>query len=248
MNEVMFLQMNGLINKRNIIIMVLLVFLIVGSVVLYAYVSTLNKTELEFNIHINEQMVYQSAFGESPTFAIWIEDPKTGQVQTIYATNRAANNDWAGKAEVPVALPKWFEIRKAESNSDLGNEVPERMIISGATPKPGYFSTRVRVNPKSEWICWIEMNLAGDYNETFKEYDPVAMTSDEFGMGQPALLYKAEIIANVGNTVVPDIAGMLIMDPENGTILKPLEGITTAREVFDEINIKVVNPKPKLIR
>ncbi len=231
--------------KRNIVIVSVLLLLVAGSVVLYAFMKTWDKAELEFNIHINEQIVYQSAYGESPTFAIWIEDPSTGQVQTIYVTNRAANNDWAGKSEVPVALPRWFEIEKGKHL--LNNDVPEQIIISGATPKPGYFSTRVRVTPGSEWICWIEVNLAGDYNETYKEYDPVAMTSDEFGMGQPALLYKSEITATIGNSVTPDIAGMSLIDPEKGTVIKPPEGITTAKEVFDEINIKVVKPKPKLI-
>lgn len=237
--------MNRKFTKRNIAFVGILLLLIAGSVVLYAFMKTWDKAELEFNIHINEQIVYQSAYGESPTFAIWIEDPATGQVQTIYVTNRAAKNDWAGKSEVPVALPRWFEIEK--SKQQLKNDVPEQIIISGATPKPGYFSTRVRVTPGSEWICWIEVNLAGDYNETYKEYDPVAMTSDEYGMGQPALLYKAEVTATVGNSVEPDIAGMLWLDSEKGTVLKPLEGITTAMEVFDEMSINIVKPKPKLI-
>jgi hypothetical protein len=234
--------------KKYILIGVLVLLVIAGSAVIYAYVSTLNKTELEFNIHINEQMVYQSAFGESPTFAIWIEDPSTGDIQTIYVTNRAAHSDWAGKADVPVALPMWFEIDAAQkASANLAQGKSEQLIISGATPKPGYFSTRVRVKPESRWICWIEVNLAGDYNETYKEFDPIAMTSDEYGMGQPALLYKAEITANIGETVVPEIAGMLIIDPEKGTTLKPLEGITTAKDVFDEILIRVVNPKPRII-
>jgi hypothetical protein len=208
--------------------------------------NTWNKTELEFNIHINEQIVYQSAYGESPTFAIWIENPANGQIQTIYVTNRAANNDWAGKSEVPVALPKWFEIEK--SKGQMANEIPEQMIISGATPKPGYFTTRVKVTPGSEWICWIEVNLAGDYNETYKESDPVAMTVDEFGLGQPALLYKARITAIAGNQAEPEIEGMLLLEPGRGAVLKPVEGITTAAEVFDEMVIEVVNPKPKLIQ
>ncbi len=237
--------MNSKITKKNIAVVSIALLLITGSVVFYAFAKTWNKAELEFNIHINEQIVYQSAYGESPTFAIWIEDPATGQVQTIYVTNRAANNDWAGKSEVPVALPRWFEIEK--SRNQINNDIPEQIIVSGATPKPGYFSTRVRVTPGSDWICWIEVNLAGDYNDTYKEYDPVAMTSDEYGTGQPALLYRAEITANDGSNVEPDIAGMLVVDSEKGTVLKPLEGITTAKEVFDEIRIIVVKPKPKLI-
>ncbi len=238
----------NIVSKRKIVTISILVLISIAVLaVVYAYVRTLNKAELEFNIHINEQLVYQSAYGESPTFAIWLEDPATGKIQTIYVTNRAANNDWAGKPEVPVALPKWFEIA-AEQRSERENQMRDEIIISGATPKPGYFTTRVNVSPGSEWICWIEMNLAGDYNETYKEYDPEARTHDEYGLGQPALLYRAEINADIGNTVEPKIVGMVLIDSQNNVVVEAPEGITTAKEVFDEIAIHVVKPKPKIIR
>jgi hypothetical protein len=126
-------------------------------------------------LHINEQLVLESVFGESPTFAIWLEDPET------------------------------------------------------------------------KWICWIEVNLAGDFNDTYKEYDEVAQVSDEYKTGQPALLYKAELTAEEGNQVVPDVAGMCILVPEKGVMIQPLKGITTATGIFDEINIMVVRPKPRII-
>lgn len=241
--------MNLKITKRNVLIILTAFLLIAGSAIFYAYARTWNKTDIEFNLHINKQIVYRSTYGESPTFAIWIEDPKSGLIQTIYVTSRAAMGEWEGKVDVPVALPKWFEIDKTEQDrkSKMDNEVPDRLAITGATPQPGYFSTRVRVHPGSEWICWIEVNLAGDYNDTYMEYDPEAMTYDEWGTGQPALLYRAEITAEEGNMVVPDIAGMLIIDPEKGVELRPLEGITTAKEIFSEISIQVVKPKPRII-
>ena len=88
--------------------------IIIGGLVIFAFARTLNKTELEFLIHINEELVQQSVFGESPTFAIWLEDPDNGQTYTAYATRRVATGDWEGKADVPVALPLWSEINKAE--------------------------------------------------------------------------------------------------------------------------------------
>ena len=111
----------------------------------------------------------QSAFGESPTFAIWLEDPHKGLMHTAYVTRRAGVGDWEGKREVPVALPLWFEINKAEKQrkSRDAEMVLDAMFITGATPMPGYFRTRVRVKPGSKWICWIEVNLAGDYNNAY---------------------------------------------------------------------------------
>ncbi len=224
--------------------MLLSLVLFAGCFVLFAYSRTWGKTEIEFKIHINEELVLQSVFGESPTFAIWIEDPETGEAKTIFITNRAGEDDWEGKAEVPTALPKWNSISKKEKQTDrTGLNIN---AVSGATPKPGYFTTRVRVKPESKWICWIEMNLAGDYNEKYQNLDKVSKKTDDFGTGQPAIIYKANIKAVSGNIVVPEVIGMSVWDKQ-GKIIQPLDGITSALDVFDEITISAVKPKPKIL-
>lgn len=224
--------------------------ILAGGLIFFAFARTWDKTELEFLIHINQELVQQSAFGESPTFAIWLEDPQTGSTFTTYVTRRAGVGDWEGKREVPVALPVWFEINKAEKQrrSPDAENVVDEVFFTGATPMPGYFRTRARVKPGSKWICWIETNLAGDYNQTFPEYNPVNHTQDEFATGQPALLYKAEIEVLEEMTVVPEIAGMCVFDTENRVEVVPIHGITTATDVFDEISITVVRPKPRIIQ
>ncbi|MDO9256879.1 MAG: hypothetical protein Q7U54_15270 [Bacteroidales bacterium] len=236
------------IKKKLFIILISGIF-IIGCLVLIAYSRTWGKTDMEFNIHINEQLIRESVFGESPTFAIWIEDPKNGVTQTVFVTSRAGLGDWEGKTDVPVALPKWFEVIRAEKQlqNQSTNKNPTADAITGATPKPGYFTSRVRVTPGSKWICWIEMNLSGDFNEQYKEYDEVNKTTDEYASGQPALIYKAEIEAAVGNTVMPEIVGMCLLNTEDEKIIQPLKGITTAMDVFDEINIAIIKPKPRII-
>jgi hypothetical protein len=236
-------------NKKKILLFLSAVILFAGCLVLYAFARIRNKTDLEFHIHINEKLVRVSTFGESPTFAIWLEDPSTGAVKTIFVTNRAGLGDWEGKAAVPVALPKWFEINKAEKQAvqNSGSQENQQIAITGATPKPGYFDTRARITPGSRWICWIEVNLAGDFNEYYPEYDEVRQISDEFKTGQPALLYRAEIEAVIGNSVKPAINGIIVLDSAGKAVVKAPEGITTAAEIFDEINISVVKPKPRII-
>ena len=229
--------------------MLIVVVVIAGAILLFAYRGTWGKTDIEFRIHINERLVRESTFGESPTFAIWLEDPKTGIRQTVFATRRVAEGDWEGKAEVPVALPLWFETYKIEySTSDLPTyDNPAPMAITGATPQPGYFKTRARVNTGSQWICWIEVNLSGDYNEHYPEYDKVRHVEDEYGTGQPAIVYRAVVEAVKGNSIVPEIAGMCIQDRPDGKIIQEPEGITTAMDIFDEISILMVKPNPKII-
>lgn len=220
------------------------------SMVFYAFRGTQGKTDIEFKIHINEKLIQESAFGESPTFAIWLEDLSNGMTQTVFVTRRAAAGDWEGKAEVPAALPCWFKVHKLENeNEDLPTlEKPAPLAITGATPKPGYFLTRVRVQTGTRWICWIEVNLSGDYNDTYLEYDSVKKAEDLFGIGQPALLYRAEIEAIEGRVIIPDIAGVCIADSQDGNVIQPPKGISTASRIFDELTIAMVKPNPKILQ
>jgi hypothetical protein len=40
---------------------------------------------------------------------------------------------------------------------------------------------------------------------------------------------------------------MILVDDAGRTVVEPLQGITTATGVFDEISIRVVRPKPRII-
>ncbi len=234
--------------KKNLLSALALIT-VVAAVILYAYRGIRGKVDIEFRIHINEQLVRETVYGESPTFAIWLEDPATGKSKTIFVTRRAAAGDWEGKAEVPVALPLWFEIYKEETRSaNLPTyDHPAPIAITGATPQPGYFTTRVRVDAGSSWICRIEMNLSGDYNEFYLQYDPEKKVEDAYGSGQPALVYMAKLKAVEGTTVIPQIEGMSVPGAPGRHILQPVKGITTAKDIFDEISIAVVKPKPKIL-
>jgi hypothetical protein len=232
--------------KRIIIIVLVLLGTAVATLVVYAFASTWGKTDLDIKIHINEKLVRDSGYGESPTFAIWLENTDTKVIRAVYVTRRAAEGDWEGKAEVPVALPKWFEIRNSQSRAALGSENVD--AYSGATPKPGYFTARASLEPGSNWICWIEVNLAGDYNDFYKASNNEDSETDKFFSGQPAILYRAEIKATEGQKAVPTVVGMTVVDTDDRKIVQPLQGITSAVQIFDEITISVVRPKPRVIR
>jgi hypothetical protein len=221
-----------------------IIFIIV--LIAFAYLRTLNKTQLEFRIHLNQELIQISTYGEPPTFAIWLENSQ-GKLENIYVTRRAWEGDWEGKPEVPVALPYWFHLNEAGSFSE-NNGFLEVDAVSGATPKDEYFAIRVIVPPDSTYQYWIEMNLAGDYNEFYKESDPVKKTADEYGNGQPALVYLGKIEANPGQAVKPGIYGMTILTDTTKQIIHPLKGITTADEVFSSIEVRVAHPKPYLIK
>ncbi|HSN50544.1 MAG TPA: hypothetical protein VLR52_04875, partial [Bacteroidales bacterium] len=182
-------------------------------------------------------------------FAIWLENRATKELKTVFVTHRVAKGDWEGKASVPVALPLWYQLFRGSKNhpeaspQDKGSD----MAITGATPKGDYFSLRIEVEPGSEWVCWIEMNLAGDFNDAFPEVDLKTLREDEFSNGQPALIFRADVKANEGLKFAPVIISQSTW--VNGVVdVEPVtESITTARKVFDDISISVIKPKPKLI-
>jgi len=91
------------------------------------------------------------------------------------------------------------------------------------------------------------MNLSGDYTGHYPEYNEINKKTDNYGTGQPALVYKAYIEAVEGNIVVTEIVGMSVLNKEE-EIIQPLEDFTTAKDVFEEITIVVLKPKPKVCK
>ena len=220
--------------------------IIVVLLIAFAYIRTWHRTELEFRIRVNPELIQVSAYGEPPTFAIWLENMR-GEKENIYVTHRAYKNDWEGKPEVPVALPYWFHLNGKGSFSP-GNVSLRMDAVSGATPRDEFFTIRVEVPQDSSYQCWIEMNLSGDYNDYYKENDSVKRTSDEFGNGQPALIYSGEIHSVPGQQMVPEIVGMSLSNDSTERIIWPVKGITTADQVFSSIEVRAVRPKPYIIK
>lgn len=223
-----------------------LMLIILGVVVLIG--QTRGRTQIQISIHLNKEAILLSTFAEPPQFAIWLENKKNHKCQSVFVTYRAGADDWEGKAAVPVALPRWYELFKVQKAGRPARE-EEKLIsaITGATPKDDYFSVRAEVKPGSEWICWIEMNLAGDYNEAFPQQNIESFEVDEFSNGQPALLYRGEVLAEEGRIFNVQLVSQSIWDDGTVRVEPVADGVVSARNVFDEISIEVIRPKPKLI-
>ena len=224
----------------------LLLVIILAAILI---IRTWGRTLIQVDIHQNKELIYLSTFSEPPQFAIWLENPDTKELKTVFVTHRVAIGDWEGKANVPVALPQWYRLFRGNGNSDskTGARGGSDLAISGATPKADYFSIRVEVKPGSEWICWIEMNLAGDFNDAFPEFNIETLREDEFSCGQPALLFKANVTAEEGMKFTPALSEQSVWDNGETRVEPVSDGVTTAKDVFDSIQISVSRPKPKLI-
>ncbi|MDR0393654.1 MAG: hypothetical protein LBH77_00695 [Tannerella sp.] len=234
--------MRKVLNLKKTIIFLVVPALIAGGIAWWIVKRTNNRVQVEVNVHINREAIYLSVYAEPPQFAIWLENAETGECQTVFVTYRVSRGDWEGKADVPVALPRWHDIfrgGKAIRVKD-GDEV----AVSGATPKDEYFRIRAEVKPGSEWILWMEMNLAGDYNDFYRQFNRETLQEDEYSCGQPAILYRTELRATEGATYIPEIAAMSLWEDGLNRVLPVDSTITTARDVFDQISVLLVKPKP----
>jgi hypothetical protein len=228
--------------KKALVIAAGCFVLVAGAIAGYVIWRTNGRVEIKFDIHLNKEAIYLSTYAEPPQFAIWLENPKNGDLKQVFVTYRAGRGDWEGKSDVPVAVPHWTTVF---SNRDSNEKIDG---VSGATPKKESFGLQVEVKPGSEWICWIEMNLAGDYNEYYPQFNRITMEEDEFSCGQPALLYRAEIKADKGNSYIPEISAMSLWSNGVNSLAPVDSSITTAQNVFDTITINIVKPKPRIIK
>jgi len=231
---------------RSIFIAIGAVIVLILFVVGFVIFRTSGRTIVQFDIHQNTELIHLTTYSEPPQFAIWMENSKTHQLKTVFVTSRVSKGDWEGKANVPVALPKWFELFKGKKQPSETIENEDYSAVTGATPKGDYFSVRMEVVPGSEWTCWIEMNLSGDYNDGFPEFDPQSLKEDQFSCGQPALLFKTAIIAVRGTKYIPVLVGQSIWEKGVNRIEPVSDKVTTAKDIFDDIQISVIQPKPKL--
>lgn len=225
--------------KEKIKVKTILTFTLIGFVLVFFIVKKLSDPDsvyIKFDIQQNQEAIYLSTFAEPPQFAIWIENEKTGEKQTVFVTHRSGIGDWEGKPAVPVAIPRWSELFV---NKDDLKDHKEIAAVSGATPKEESFSVSVEVPEGSIWTCWIEMNLAGDFNEFFTEFNAETLVEDEFFCGQPALLYKAIVTAQNNYVIKPKLMGQSVWEDRIIRVEAVNAGVTTAKGVFEDIKISV---------
>ena len=183
-------------------------------------------------------MYDRSIYGEPPQFAIWLEDPKTGMVKTVYVTYRTGHGDFEGKSAVPVALPAWIGyFRKETGRSDLPTpQKPVDMAVSGATPKLAEIVKEFTVPKGSDWNYYIEVNVAGDYTLDFPSYQSDG-TPDPDGNGQPSIIYLGKISAIPHSSSSPALIGRTEQMFLSTEIIRDIRGIESAKQLFSNIEV-----------
>lgn len=205
---------------------------------LYFKYADSSLVNIEFSFDVNRDVYKYSNYGEPPQVAIWLENPDSQLVKTVWVSDRAGRNDWKGKFECPVALPFWESRHQLEKSTFRERNLLERLIdaITGATPKEGKFTARIEVPKGSPWIYYIEVNVSGDYNKTFP-YWSTSGAPDTEGNGQPSIVYQGNLIAEVDSFSIPKLIGRTEQRKPIDYLVHELDGITLAKEVVNNLKV-----------
>lgn len=200
------------------------------------------EVKLVFSIYQDKSVYERSIYGEAPQFAIWLEDPTTGRIKTVFVTYRTGHGDFEGKSAVPVALPAWIgAFRNETGRTDLPTpQKPVDMAVSGATQKDAEIEKDFTVPKGSEWNYYLEVNVAGDYTPNFPSYQSDG-TPDPDGNGQPSIIYRGKITAHSGSRSVPELVGRTEQMFFSTEIKMDIKDIGSAKQLFKKIEVTCIS-------
>ncbi|MFH0946903.1 MAG: hypothetical protein V2A76_17045 [Planctomycetota bacterium] len=201
-----------------------------------------DATFLEFRITQDLDLIQSSEFKHPAQIAIWLEAPASGRTRTLFVTHCSATGEWKGEAERPTALPRWFAVFKEEfghlSLPRPGGGAPD--AVTQATPRGARYCWRTEIEANSAWICWVEVNISGDFNDQFPRRNEETGEIDTDSCGQPSLLYRCELTATRGAVYTPELFERTIPGTD-GEVTTDLASITSARDILESIEIRVAD-------
>ncbi|UCD50553.1 MAG: hypothetical protein JSW27_23880 [Phycisphaerales bacterium] len=192
---------------------------------------------LAFNIELNRHVYEDSAWGDPPQLAIWLESETSQDLRTAAVTHRTGAGDWEGKVECSVALPCWvaFYNRQTGTTAPPTWDHPAPDAVTCATPRVELDAT-LQVPRGSRWRYFVEVNVSGDYSTAFPSLTEAGL-SDRYGNGQPSIVYRGTIEATAGRTSQPDLWGRTDQHVPMSKPIPDLQPITTAKDLLRSITV-----------
>ncbi len=196
-----------------------------------------NEARLTFLLILNPEVYRATDYGEPPQIAIWLEQPVSGRIRTVWVTRRTAKGDWAGKVECLTALPFWVSRYNLETETKGPPTFRMQLTdaITGATPKHE-LTINTSIPKGSEWDYYIEVNVSADYNEAFPAILWNGMP-DPDGNGQPSLVYSGQVRAHSRVDSIPQLIGRTKQWQTVDHIVDDIIKITSAKNLFSKIEV-----------
>jgi hypothetical protein len=200
-------------------------------------IDTPEHVTLKFHLRLDPDVYKNSYFKKPPQFALWLEQLPSRKIRTVWVTYYTATGDWGPGIVRPVSLPYWVSRWNLETQT-LGDPTPNNPAVdavTGATPKT-VLVVETPVPAETVFDYFIEVNVSGDYNETFPAVKEDG-TPDQNGNGQPSIIYKGRITSSSGRKSTPRLVGRTDQWQAVDHIITDLKNITTAKNLFSEINV-----------
>jgi len=190
-----------------------------------------------FQIELDRRVYENSAWGDPPQMAIWLQNETDESIRTVAVTHRTGAGDWEGKVECSVALPCWvmFYNRETTTEGPPTWDHPAPDAITCATPR-AELHTVAQVPRGTHWTYFVEVNVSGDYNAHFPRLSEDGL-SDRYGNGQPSVVYRGWIEAREGQTSRPELWGRTDQHRPVDTVNTDLHEMTTAGELLRTIAV-----------
>ena len=174
-----------------------------------------------------------------PTYAIWMEEPTSGKIKTMYVTAKAGQNKWILADSRPESLPVWYGIQKKEhADNSLNIDAVSGATQSGETAVI-YWPVPPAILNKQVHI-YIEANNSFDYNDYYSKNKKAAGYSGT--NGQPSLIWKASFLLSDENIegIEPEIIGHGHILGKDHQVYPDVSHITSARKTFQYIGISYI--------
>ena len=198
-----------------------------------------------------------------PQMAVWTEDTLGNYLETVFVTKATAKGlffggrskenfkdfdkrrDAAGGYRRVNALPVWSHQRGVQYEDGLyvpTRNTPLPDAITGATLTDN-FKLLSSLDPVSNFVLKLEINVAFDDNEHYSEFD---FPDDEVfhngtgQLGQPSIVYQAAIDLQDGRDYyLMELVGHGHRSGLNGEVYRDLSTLTTALEMVERIVVGV---------
>ncbi len=183
-----------------------------------------------FNPDIYGTMMFKKLY---PTYAVWVEDVKSGDVRTLYVTGKAGRDKWIMADERPSSVPVWYGARKREKPVETAGTVD---AVTGATPSGQTFTHSIElpaVMMNKKLAVFVEGNVSFDYSEHYPKNAGKGEPGFSDVNGQPSVVWKAVLDTGQSGTEADlIIAGHGHVLGEDHRIYPDMSAITTAKDIF----------------
>ena len=191
-----------------------------------------------------------------PIYAIWLEDLQGNYLETVFISKSMSTSVFQYGSKTgetwqpdivrrPEALPRWSHQRGIKAEDGLYiplTSAPDLDGVTGATIANNGIVKTGTTRSVSRVKLFFEINQSFDWNTYYSKerfpQDPIYSGSGS--VGQPALVYSAEIdLAKKGYSLL-NLVGHSHHSGKNGKLFSDLTQITTAKTILDRILVNVL--------